>query len=91
MLSGPAAIGEAMKAVTTAVAWYFRLPNLQRASYELHEVHYVAALLRFEHRRPVIGFARSLLLAWHRDRVPHHAALHASTIDEVMQAIEGQE
>jgi hypothetical protein len=90
MLSGPSAIGAAMKAVNTAVAWYFRLPNLQLASYELHEVHYVAALMRFEHRRPVMGFARSLLLAWHGDRVPNHAALHASTIDEVIQALEGQ-
>jgi hypothetical protein len=91
MLSGPSSIGKAMKAVTKAVAWYFRLPNLQLASYELHEVHYVAALLRFEHRRPVIGFARSLLLGWHGDRVPSVAALHESTIAEVMAAAEGVE
>lgn len=91
MLSGPSAIGKAMKAVTKAVAWYFRLPNLQLASYEQHEVHYVAALLRFEHRRPVIGFARSLLLGWHGDRVPSVAALHESTIAEVMAAAEDVE
>jgi hypothetical protein len=89
MLLGPAAMGEACKAINTVAAWYFHLPNMKKESYELHEVHYVAALMRQEHRGRVLGLAKVLLMHRNADRIPSHAAMYQVVIEDVVRVVAG--
>lgn len=77
----------AIKSVYLSVAWWFGVANLKKQTIEAHEAHYVNALTRWQHVRPVMAVAKALMIGKVGESMPELAALWKTISREVCEAV----
>jgi hypothetical protein len=77
----------AIKSVYLAAAWWFGVPNVKKQTIEAHEAHYVNALTRWQHVRPVMAVAKALMIDKVGESLPELAALWKTIGREVCDAV----
>jgi hypothetical protein len=77
----------AIQSIYLAGAWWFGLPNLRKETIEAHEAHYVNALTRWQHVRPVMAVAKALMIDKVGESMPELAALWKTISREVCDAV----
>lgn len=77
----------AIKSIYLAGAWWFGVPNLKKQTIEAHEAHYVNALTRWQHVRPVMAVAKALMIDKVGESMPELAALWKTISRDVRDAV----
>jgi hypothetical protein len=77
----------AISSIYLAGAWWFGVPNLRKETIEAHEAHYVNALNRWQHVRPVMALAKALMIDRVGESMPELAALWKTISREVCDAV----
>lgn len=77
----------AIQSINRAVAWWFGLPNLQETTIGKYQAHYVNALTRWHHVRPVMAVAKALMIDKVGKEMPELAALWKTISREVCDAV----
>ena len=77
----------AISSIYLAGAWWFGVPNFRKETIEAHEAHYVNALNRWQHVRPVMALAKALMIYRVGESMPELAALWKTISREVCDAV----